>query len=193
MELLDNRTAIVFGRSGKVYSIKLEMGWTGVFLAGGWSQFLKFHDITEANALLLRYEGNMVFTLKVYGPNGYQREFNHKKTEVDKYQHCQILKSSRKHHLLPFRSSKKQHLLPFRSSREHHLLPFRSSRKHRLLPFRSSREHHLLPFRSSMKHNLLPFRSSMTTICQAVMEKRNHKAPQHLGTKHHSRSRHHHR
>ncbi|XP_022684232.1 putative B3 domain-containing protein Os04g0347400 [Setaria italica] len=84
MELLDNRTAIVFGRSGKVYSIKLEMGWTGVFLAGGWSQFLKFHDITEANALLLRYEGNMVFTLKVYGPNGYQREFNHKKTEVDK-------------------------------------------------------------------------------------------------------------
>lgn len=78
MELLDNRTAIVFGPSGKGYSIKLEMGWTGVFFAVGWSQFLKFHDITEANALLLRYEGNMVFTLKAYGPNGYQREFNHK-------------------------------------------------------------------------------------------------------------------
>uniref|UniRef100_K3YE69 TF-B3 domain-containing protein n=1 Tax=Setaria italica TaxID=4555 RepID=K3YE69_SETIT len=96
MELLDNRTAIVFGRSGKVYSIKLEMGWTGVFLAGGWSQFLKFHDITEANALLLRYEGNMVFTLKVYGPNGYQREFNHKKTEVDKEQHETPFTSSSK-------------------------------------------------------------------------------------------------
>ncbi|RCV28535.1 hypothetical protein SETIT_5G412200v2 [Setaria italica] len=149
MELLDNRTAIVFGPSGKGYSIKLEMGWTGVFFAVGWSQFLKFHDITEANALLLRYEGNMVFTLKAYGPNGYQREFNQRKTEVDKYQHCQILKSSRKHHLLPFRSSK--------------------------------------------KHHLLPFRSSITTICQAVMEKRNNKASQHLGTRHHSRSRHHHR
>ncbi|KAF8688191.1 hypothetical protein HU200_042426 [Digitaria exilis] len=50
----------------------------GMFFAGDWSQFLKFHCITEANALLLRYEGNTVFTVKVYEPNGYQKLYKHK-------------------------------------------------------------------------------------------------------------------
>ncbi|CAO1939098.1 unnamed protein product [Urochloa humidicola] len=77
-ELLDSREAIVLGPSGKVFRIKLEMGWSGVFLAGGWPQFLKFHDITEANALLLRHEGSMVFTLKVYESNRYQGGSKHK-------------------------------------------------------------------------------------------------------------------
>ncbi|CAL5017642.1 unnamed protein product [Urochloa decumbens] len=72
-ELLDNHAAIVLGPSGKVFNIKLEMCWSGVFFAGGWPQFLKFHDITEANSLLLRYEGSMVFTVKVYESNRYQR------------------------------------------------------------------------------------------------------------------------
>ncbi|CAN6270599.1 unnamed protein product [Urochloa humidicola] len=76
--LLDNGAAIVLGPSGKVFNIKLEMGWSSVFFAGGWPQFLKFHDITEANALLLRHEGNMVFTLKVYESNRYQRGSKHK-------------------------------------------------------------------------------------------------------------------
>ncbi|CAN6227671.1 unnamed protein product [Urochloa humidicola] len=77
-ELLDSREAIVLGPSGKVFRIKLEMGWSGVFLAGGWPQFHKFHDITEANALLLRHEGSMVFTLKVYESNRYQGGSKHK-------------------------------------------------------------------------------------------------------------------
>ncbi|PVH35100.1 hypothetical protein PAHAL_3G035200 [Panicum hallii] len=81
-ELLDNRMAIILGPIGKVYNIKLEVGHSGVFFAGGWSQFLRVHDITEANSLLLRYEGNMVFTVKVFEPDGYQREAKHKKNRV---------------------------------------------------------------------------------------------------------------
>ncbi|RLM74029.1 putative B3 domain-containing protein [Panicum miliaceum] len=81
-ELLDNRMAIILGPIGKVYNIKLEMGHSGVFFAGGWSQFLVVHDITEANSLLLRYEGNMVFTVKVFEPDGYQREAKHKENRV---------------------------------------------------------------------------------------------------------------
>ena len=62
--------AIILGPGGKVYNIKLEVGHSGVFFAGGWSQFLMVHDITEANSLLLRYEGNMVFTVKVFETDG---------------------------------------------------------------------------------------------------------------------------
>ncbi|CAN6275492.1 unnamed protein product [Urochloa humidicola] len=75
---LNNRMAVVFGPLGKVNSIKLEMDQSDVFFAGGWPQFLAFHDITESNALLLRYEGNMVFTVKVFEPDGCQRKPNHK-------------------------------------------------------------------------------------------------------------------
>jgi hypothetical protein len=58
------------------------MGQSDLFFAGGWSQFLALHDITGANALLLRYEGNMVFTVKVFGLNGCPREFKHKEVRV---------------------------------------------------------------------------------------------------------------
>ncbi|CAM0146402.1 unnamed protein product [Urochloa decumbens] len=77
-EELNSRMAVVFGPLGKVNSIKLEMDQLDVFFAGGWPQFLAFHDITESNALLLRYEGNMVFTVKVFEPNGCQRKPTHK-------------------------------------------------------------------------------------------------------------------
>ncbi|CAN6242156.1 unnamed protein product [Urochloa humidicola] len=39
----------------------------------GWSQFMVSQGITGANALLLRFEGNRVFTVKVFEPNGCQR------------------------------------------------------------------------------------------------------------------------
>jgi len=73
-EHLNNRTAIIFGPLGKVSHIEIEMNQSDVFFSGGWSQFLVLHDITESNALLLRYEGNMVFTVKVFEPDGCQRE-----------------------------------------------------------------------------------------------------------------------
>ncbi|CAL5028149.1 unnamed protein product [Urochloa decumbens] len=81
-EHLNNCMAIVLGPHGKVCNIKLEMDRSDMFFTGGWSQFLVFHDITEADALLLRYEGNMVFTVKVYGSDGFQRVFKQKENRV---------------------------------------------------------------------------------------------------------------
>ncbi|PUZ46640.1 hypothetical protein GQ55_7G097500 [Panicum hallii var. hallii] len=75
---LNNHMAVVFSPLGKVNSIKLEMDQSDVFFAGGWPQFLAFHGITESNALLLRYESNMVFTVKVFEPDGCQRKPKHK-------------------------------------------------------------------------------------------------------------------
>ena len=78
-EHLDYRKAIVSGPLGKVSPIELEMNQGGgVFFRGGWSQFLVLHGITEDNSLLLRYEGNMVFTVKVFEADGRQRESKHK-------------------------------------------------------------------------------------------------------------------
>ena len=75
---LNNPMAVVFGPLGKVNSIKLEMDESDVFFAGGWAQFLAFHCITASNTLVLRYEGNMVFTVKVFEPDGCQRKPKHK-------------------------------------------------------------------------------------------------------------------
>lgn len=44
--------------------------------------------ITEANALLLRYEGNMVFTVKVFGSDGFQRDSKHQQREQLKIFYC---------------------------------------------------------------------------------------------------------
>jgi hypothetical protein len=75
--------AIILGPHGKVYNIKIEMDQSDMFFTGGWSQFLVFHDITEANALLFRYEGNMVFTVKVFGSDGCQRNSKQKENIVE--------------------------------------------------------------------------------------------------------------
>ncbi|CAN6275481.1 unnamed protein product [Urochloa humidicola] len=64
--------AIIIGSFGKICRVELEMDQSNLFFGGGWSQVLASHDIT--NALLLKYEGNMVFTVKVFGPDGCQRE-----------------------------------------------------------------------------------------------------------------------
>ena len=80
----NNHIAVVFGPLGKICEIDLRMDQSDMFFAGGWSQFLALHGITEANCLLLRYDGNMKFTAKVFEPNGCQRESKHNSTGLQK-------------------------------------------------------------------------------------------------------------
>jgi hypothetical protein len=81
-EHLNNHLAIVLGPHGKVWQIELEINQSDVLFTGVWSQFLAFHGITAANSLLLRYEGNMLFTVKVFEPNGCQRDSKHKQIGI---------------------------------------------------------------------------------------------------------------
>ncbi|KAL6650447.1 hypothetical protein ACP70R_009372 [Stipagrostis hirtigluma subsp. patula] len=81
-EHLNNHMAIVIGSLGKVCPIELEMHHLDMFFAGGWSQFLALHGIAKENALLLRYEGNMVFTVKVFDRDGCQIRSDHKEIRV---------------------------------------------------------------------------------------------------------------
>jgi hypothetical protein len=62
---MNNRMAILFGPLGKICQVELKINGPDNFPSGGWSQFLELHGITEANCLLLRYEGNMAFTVKI--------------------------------------------------------------------------------------------------------------------------------
>jgi hypothetical protein len=74
-EYLNSRTAVIFSPLGKFWQIELENNPSGMFFAGGWSQFLEFHGISKGDVLLLRYEGNMVFKVKAFGLNGHQKDF----------------------------------------------------------------------------------------------------------------------
>ncbi|GJN11902.1 hypothetical protein PR202_ga30138 [Eleusine coracana subsp. coracana] len=75
---LDNDVAVFWGPLDKVWQIGLKMNQSGLFFADRWAQFLEFHGITKDNALLLRYEGNTVFTVNVFEHDGSQRKFKHK-------------------------------------------------------------------------------------------------------------------
>uniref|UniRef100_A0ACD5UWY7 Uncharacterized protein n=2 Tax=Avena sativa TaxID=4498 RepID=A0ACD5UWY7_AVESA len=55
------------------WHIDLEKDGSNVFFAGGWSKFLEFQGITEGEALLIRYQGNMIFTIEVFGFTGCRR------------------------------------------------------------------------------------------------------------------------
>ncbi|CAL5032930.1 unnamed protein product [Urochloa decumbens] len=58
----------------KFCQVGIEKDGSGnVFFSGGWLQFLVSHGVDECDVLLLRCEGSMVFTVKVFGPNGCQK------------------------------------------------------------------------------------------------------------------------
>ncbi|RLM73238.1 hypothetical protein C2845_PM15G04590 [Panicum miliaceum] len=79
-ECLNRRMAVVVSPLGKFWRIKLQNDQSGVFFAGAWSQFMAFHGISEGEVLLLRYEGNMVFSFKVFGISGCQKDLKNHNT-----------------------------------------------------------------------------------------------------------------
>lgn len=44
--------AVVYGPLAKIGQIEMEINQTDLFLAGGWSQFLELHGITDANCVV---------------------------------------------------------------------------------------------------------------------------------------------
>ncbi|OEL33997.1 putative B3 domain-containing protein [Dichanthelium oligosanthes] len=81
-EHLNSRMAVIVSPLGKFWKIELENNQSGMFFAGGWSQFLVFHGISKGDVLLLRYEGNMVFKFKAFGLSGCQKDFTNQKAGI---------------------------------------------------------------------------------------------------------------
>ena len=141
----DNRMAVVIGSLGKISHVEIEINQSDMFFRGGWSQFLASDGITQANDLLLRYEGNMVFTVKVFGPDGCQREPKHKDIRIQQGEQkinmpmivfysfssgyeCEV---NTEVHLSVFLIMH-QHYQILVSSRKHHMSPFRTLRERRI-------------------------------------------------------------
>ncbi|KAG8064265.1 hypothetical protein GUJ93_ZPchr0004g40053 [Zizania palustris] len=83
--LLNSQMANILSPVGKFWRIGVEKDQSGVFFTGGWLQFLSFHGIGEGDVLLLRYEGNMVFKINVFGLNGCQKDCKTKDIRIRQY------------------------------------------------------------------------------------------------------------
>ncbi|KAK3142888.1 hypothetical protein QOZ80_4BG0353340 [Eleusine coracana subsp. coracana] len=71
-----NSGLAVLSLCSKDQLVEVEKGRSGnVFFSGGWSKFLESNGITRGEALLLRHEGKMEFTVKVFGLDGCQKIF----------------------------------------------------------------------------------------------------------------------
>ncbi|KAJ4810646.1 transcriptional factor B3 family protein [Rhynchospora pubera] len=54
----------------KLCHIKLIKKNSEIFFKEGWPEFFKFHNLEAGFTLMFQYEGNMVFSVKVFGLNG---------------------------------------------------------------------------------------------------------------------------
>ena len=73
-EDLNRRMATFVTPFRHFWHIDLEKDGPNVFFAGDWSKFLQFQGIIEGEILLVRYQGNMIFTIEVYGFTGCRRK-----------------------------------------------------------------------------------------------------------------------
>lgn len=58
--------ATLLSPHGKFWHINLHQEGNDLYLDGGWSDFAKEHDLCTGDFVVFRYEGNMVFTVKVF-------------------------------------------------------------------------------------------------------------------------------
>ena len=73
----NNRSvATVLSPRRKTWIIKLIRDHSETFFKGGWPEFSKFHKLEVGFKLVFRYEGNMVFNVKVFGLNGCLKDYN---------------------------------------------------------------------------------------------------------------------
>lgn len=116
------------------------------------------HDVTQANALLLKYEGNMVFTVRVFGPDGFQRESKDKDIRIQQGE--QKINPS----MVVFESVSSGYECEVNT--EVHLSCFLIKHRHYQIQV-SSRKHHLSPLGTIRARR----------IGQVGKDKRNQKAP----------------
>ncbi|XP_010266787.1 PREDICTED: B3 domain-containing protein Os01g0723500-like isoform X3 [Nelumbo nucifera] len=66
--------AILEDRKGYRWFVKLKQTSSGIYLGEGWQDFLVDHSILDNEFLLFRYDGNLIFNVKIFGKNGCERD-----------------------------------------------------------------------------------------------------------------------
>lgn len=62
---------------GKFWHVDLKCNGSNLYFTTGWKAFTQAHDFIVGLFLVFRYEGNMVFTIKVFDLNGCLKEYNY--------------------------------------------------------------------------------------------------------------------
>ena len=78
------------------WHIHLEKDGSNVFFAGDWSKFLEFQGIVQGEALLIRYQGNMIFTFEVFGITGCGRKLEKQGIRFQQTENSEDKSSSQK-------------------------------------------------------------------------------------------------
>ncbi|XP_039122859.1 B3 domain-containing protein Os01g0723500-like [Dioscorea cayenensis subsp. rotundata] len=62
------------GPSGRCWNAELGKSSKGTFLCGGWAEFAEDHALREYEFLVFQYDGDFIFTVKIFGVNACERE-----------------------------------------------------------------------------------------------------------------------
>lgn len=72
------RKATILSPLGKCWHVDLlKCNDSNLYFTTGWKAFTQAHDFIVGLFLVFRYEGNMVFTIKVFDLNGCLKEYNY--------------------------------------------------------------------------------------------------------------------
>ncbi|XP_052194909.1 B3 domain-containing protein LOC_Os12g40080-like, partial [Diospyros lotus] len=66
-------TAVLKTKSGKTWNVKTCQTCKGLALVDGWQEFSRDLSLENGELLVFVYNGNMQFTVRIYGPNGLER------------------------------------------------------------------------------------------------------------------------
>uniref|UniRef100_A0ACD5W3Q3 Uncharacterized protein n=1 Tax=Avena sativa TaxID=4498 RepID=A0ACD5W3Q3_AVESA len=95
-EELNRRMATFVTPFRDFWHIDIEKDGSNVFFAGAWSKFLEFQGIEEGEVLLIRYQGNMIFTIEVFGFTGCRRNLKHQGIRFQQSENSEETNSSQK-------------------------------------------------------------------------------------------------
>ncbi|XP_072963712.1 putative B3 domain-containing protein Os04g0347400 [Typha angustifolia] len=85
--IVDGREATIFSPLGKFWHVELIRDGSQVFFSRGWKEFLKAHDLLVGYLLVFRYEGNLVFTIKVFDLSACCKDFSYPIATRDQVSH----------------------------------------------------------------------------------------------------------
>ena len=72
LQEMPNRATLIASSSHWLVSVKKDAN--GTYLQKGWKEFMKGNNLGSYEFLTFRYDGNMLFCVKIFNPSGVKRE-----------------------------------------------------------------------------------------------------------------------
>lgn len=70
------KLATLFSPNGKFWHVEINHTGQDIYFQKGWSEFAKAHDLHAGYFVVFRYEGNMIFKVKVFDTTGCIKDFS---------------------------------------------------------------------------------------------------------------------